>query len=145
MTAVAVLAKRTSVMVVLLMAAHTFHVSARKLIADMAALARHHTVEAHQGEVGKVMVKTIDDVPAVSDMAGGAHLHVGILVNVISGVAGGTIPRQIILQRAHVAVGASELLVMPRQRKTGFGGMVEFRFVPIHRGMARLTLFAIAA
>ena len=114
MTAITALAKRSLVMVVLLMAAHTFGVSARELIADMATLTGHHVVKTNQREVGEVVIKTIDDAPAVSDMAGGAHLHIGVFVNVISGVTGGAVPRQIILQSTHMAVGAGELPMMPR-------------------------------
>lgn len=104
--------ERALVMVILFVAAHTIGVGSRKLIADMATLARHHIVKTDQGEVGEVVVETIDDLPIVRDMAGGTHLHVWVLVDVTGGVAGGTVARQIILQSTGVAVGAGERLVM---------------------------------
>lgn len=104
--------ERALVMVILFVAAHTIGVGSRKLIADMATLARHHIVKTDQGEVGEVVVEAIDDLPIVRDMAGGTHLHVWVLVDVTGGVAGGTVARQIILQSTGVAVGAGERLVM---------------------------------
>lgn len=104
--------ERALVMVILFVAAHAIGVGSRKLIADMATLARHHIVKTDQGEVGEVVVEAIDDLPIVRDMAGGTHLHVWVLVDVTGGVAGGTVARQIILQSTGVAVGAGERLVM---------------------------------
>lgn len=131
-------------MVILLMTARTVSFGSRKLIAYMATLARHHTVEAHQREVGEVMVEAIDGLPAVRDMTGGAHLHVRVLVNVIRRVTGGAVPRQIILQSTNVTVGAGQRLVMTRQRKAGLGGVVKLGVLPGLGGVARLTLFAVA-
>ena len=44
-----------------------------------------------------------------------------------------------------MTVGAGELLVVSGQWKTGFGGVIELGLIPVHRGMARFTLFAVAA
>jgi hypothetical protein len=94
---IAAVAERTFVMVILLVAAHTVGVGSRELIANMAALAGHDIMKTNQWEVGEMMVETINDVPTIRDMAGGAHLHFRVLVNVIRGMTGGTVARQIIL------------------------------------------------
>lgn len=44
-----------------------------------------------------------------------------------------------------MAVGTGQRLVMTRQRKTGLGGVVKLGFLPGLGGVARLTLFTVAA
>lgn len=144
MTGVAIAAQCAFVVIILLVATHTVGVGAGELVADMAALAGHRIVQPHQREGGEVVVELIDPFPAVSDMAGGAHLHIRILVDVISGVAGGAIPRQIILQSADMAVGTSQRLVMAGEREARLFGVIKFRLLPTHGAMASLTLLAVA-
>lgn len=130
--------------IVLLMAAHTVGAGAGELVADMAALARHGVMQSHQRETGEVVVELIDPFPAVGDVTGGAHLHVWILVNVIRSVTRGAIAWQIILQGADMAIGTCQCLVMTRERETGLCSVIKLRLLPAGRGMASLTLLAVA-
>lgn len=92
MAGVAIVAQSAFMVIILLMAAHTVGAGAGELVADMAALAWHCVMQPHQRETGEVVVELIDPFPAVGDVAGGAHLHIRIFVNVIGGVAGRAIP-----------------------------------------------------
>lgn len=143
MTGVAILPQRAFMVIVLFMTAHAIGVGAGKLVADMAALARHRTVQPHQGEIGEVVIEAIDGFPAVGDVAGGAHLHLGILVDVVRRMAGGAIARQGILQGADVAIGAGELLVVPGERKSCLAGVIKFRLFPANGGVAGFTFLTV--
>lgn len=142
---VAVFAQGTFVMVVLLVTAHAIAAGAGELITDVAVLAGHYVVQTYQWEVGEVVVESVNCFPAVCDVAGGTHLHLGIFMYVISGVAGGAVARQVILQGSYVAAGASKLLMVASEGESGFPGMIEFRLFPLDRCVAGLALLAVAA
>ena len=144
MASVAIAAQSAFVVVILLMAAHAVGAGAGKLIADMAALAGHRIVQPHQREGGEVVIELIDPFPAIGDVTGGAHLHIRIFVDVVRSVAGGAIPRQIILQSADVAVGTSQGLVVAGEREARHFGVLKLRLFPTHGAMASLTLLAVA-
>lgn len=144
MAGVAIVAQSAFMVIILLMTAHAVGVCTGELVADMAALARHGVMQSHQRETGEVVVELINPFPAVGDVTGGAHLHVRILVNVIRGMTGGAIAWQIILQSADMAVGTGQCLVVTRKRKASLFGVIKLRLLPTHRGMAGLTLLAVA-
>lgn len=145
MAGVAIFPQRAFVVVILFMAADAVSAGAGKLVADMAALAGYRTVQAHQREIGEVVIEAIDDFPSVGDMAGGAHLHFRILMDIVRRVAGSAVARQIVLQGADVAIGAGEGLVVSGERKTGLASVIEFRLFPPGGGVAGLTLGAVAS
>lgn len=144
MAGVAIFPQRAFVVVILFMAADAVGAGAGKLVADVAALAGHGTVQAHQREIGEVVIEAIDDFPAVGDVAGGAHLHFRILVDIVRRVAGSAVARQIVLQCADVAIGAGEGPVVSGERKTGLARVIECRLFPAGSGVAGLTLGAVA-
>ena len=145
MAAVALIPQRALVMVLAFVTTDTGACGAGKLIADMAVLAGHNVVQADQGKISKVVVETIDRLPAIRDMTGGTNLHFGIFMGIIRRVTGRTITRQIVLQGAHMTLRTGELLMVPRQWKTCLPGVVELRLIPAHGTMAALALLAVAA
>lgn len=132
-------------MVVRLMATGTGAIRASKLVTEVAVLAGNHAMQADQRELGKVMVETIDRIPAIGDMAGGAGLHIRIFVWIVSGVTTGAIARQFILQGAHVAAGTRQFLMLAQKGKSHLLGMVELGFFPLYWRMAAVALLAVAA
>lgn len=143
MTGLALVPQSPPVMIIRLMAAGAGAFRAGKLVAQVAVLARDHAMQANQGKLGEVVIKTADGVPAIRDVAGGAHLHIGIFVRVVCSVTTGTIARQLILQSAHVATGTTQILVLSQQRKSDFFCMIKLSLFPLHRRMAAIALFAV--
>jgi len=120
---VAVFAQGTFVMVVLLVKAHAIAAGAGELITDVAVLAGHYVVQTYQWEVGEVVVESVNCFPAVCDVAGGTHLHLGIFMYVISDVAGVAVALVVIQLDSYVAAGVLNLLMVASEGESCFSEM----------------------
>lgn len=145
MTLTAVVSQRAAVFVVAQVATHALIVRQRKLIADVAAVTRHDLMHADQRKFGKVVIKLIDGLPAIRAVAGRAQTHAGIFVDVVGRVAGCTIPRQIVVNAADVALRAGEIGVVAGQREIGIALVIELYLLPAAGVVAIFTVVAIAA
>lgn len=107
-------AQGTFVMIVRFMTADAVGGCTDKLPFHMTAFAGDDLMHADQRKLREVMVKPEYGRPALGDMAGRTYLHLGLLVDIIGGMAGCAIARQRICQRAGVTADAGQLAVRPR-------------------------------
>ena len=97
----------------------------------MTAVACHQGVAANQWKVRYIVIEPQFCGPACRQVAAGAPTTELAHVHVIRGVAVGTIARQRIVEILRMAARAGELTMTVRQRKTGFGQMIEQHGIPV--------------